>query len=98
MRKDTWAQQVFVRLQAVVITLPAYDSRYHTDCYNKFCKVKQNAYTMEVNDIQQQRSQEIEATQEPLLHVVDHIDSNSAVATWTATELCNIYTNKAATS
>ena len=78
-RHDDWSKAVNVRLQDVATTLPAYDGRYHVDCYNAFRKISTNSSKPLI--------------EEPLQHVVNHINTNSSTSTWTVGELHRIYTD-----
>ena len=35
-RQDDWSNEVFLRMQGVQTSLPAYDGRYHKACYDSF--------------------------------------------------------------
>ncbi len=79
-RKDDWSEVVNVRLhlQAVVTTLPAYDGRYHNDCYQSFRKIpKQNQKKDQSHD-------------DPLTHVIKYMESHKQT-TWTVSELYEVY-------
>ena len=81
-RKDDWSNHIFVRLQGVATTLPAYDGRYHKDCYDSFRKTPKNS----VNAISSKL-----LIDKPTLSVVNHLKANKSSATWTIAELYQIY-------
>ena len=79
---NDWSRQVFVCLQAVSTSLPAYDGRYHSDCLKSFRNIPKNS----TNSISSKP-----LIEEPLQVVVNHIKSNKCTATWTIAELHNVY-------
>ena len=82
-RQDNWSKEVFVRLQAVMTTLVAYDGRYHKNCYDNFRKVPKKSINADSS------KPLIDA---PTVAVVNHINYNKSFATWTTGELLEIYT------
>ncbi len=83
-RQDDLSSAVFIRLQAVLTSLPAYDGQYHKHCYNQFRKIPKNPTISEAS--------------KPLLDlclqsVADMIEINHKTSTWTSAELYKVYTD-----
>ena len=81
-RQDDWSKQVFVRLQGVATSLPAYDGRYHKDCYNTFRYLPKNSVNAITSKVLIDKSTKA---------VVNHLNSNEFPATWTISELYKVY-------
>ena len=81
-RQDDWSEQVFIRLQAVQTTLPAYDGRYHVHCLSRFRKVPKNSANANSSKT---------LIDKPTSMVVNLINSNKSIATWTTAELYEVY-------
>ncbi len=81
-RQDDWSKEIYVRLQAVATSLPAYDGRYHLDCYNNFRKVPKDST---------QADSCKPLLDQPLQSVVQYMNSQTTVVTWTVAELYDKY-------
>ena len=77
-KDDEWGKQVEIRLRAVTSSLPAFDGRYHRDCYNKFYKIPKKSTN--ADSCKLIISNLIQA-------VVNHITTHKSTTTWTITEL-----------
>ena len=81
-RDDDCGKQVEIRLRAVTSSLPAFDGRYHRDCYNKFYKIPKKSTNADsckliiANSIQA---------------VVNHITTHKSTTISTITELYSVY-------
>ncbi len=83
-RQDSWSKEVFVRLQAVSTSMPAYDGRYHVDCMNSFRHIPKDSTNSAFN--QPMIDISIKA-------VVNHMNKVSKALTCTVTELYDIFKN-----
>ena len=82
-RQDDWSKEVFLRLQAVMTTLPAYDGRYHLDCFYAFRRISKDSRNAETSRLL------IDAS---LKCVVDLLkETSSTLPTYTLSELHDCY-------